>query len=129
MSKFCGNCGKELDDNAVFCANCGNQTNEQINTAITNNSSKKKVKFHWEIPFILFIQFIVVEILRIIINLVNNEKVNECIQNLGDNCNDPSVLMNIMNFIKTFSIFLAIFIVPSFIAILIVYLVQKGKDN
>lgn len=129
MSKFCGNCGKELDDNAVFCANCGNQTNEQINKTITNNSSKKKVKFHWEMPFILFIQFIVVKLIYFIINSVNSTNVNECIQNLGDNCNDPSVLMNIMNFINRFSTILVIFVVPSFIVVLIVYLVQKGKDN
>lgn len=124
----CDNCGNIVDGSVKFCPNCGKSLNVNNNYNI-NNDTAKKVNFHWGIPFILFIQFIVVEILRTIINLVNNAKINECIQNLGDNCSDPSVLMNIMNFIKTFSIFLAIFIVPSFIAVLIVYLVQKGKDN
>ena len=32
MSKFCSNCGNEIDNNAVICVKCGVSTNNVINT-------------------------------------------------------------------------------------------------
>lgn len=128
MSKFCGNCGKELDDNTVFCANCGNSLGNQDNNIVENNNintAKSKTKFHWGIPFTLFIQFIIVKLVYGTFNIISNVNSNDCIEN----CNNNSIFMIIMNFINRFSTILAIFIIPSLIAVLIIYLVQKGKDK
>lgn len=37
MSKFCPNCGKELDSSFNVCPNCGTPTNNTNNTVINNN--------------------------------------------------------------------------------------------
>ena len=42
MAKFCSNCGKEVNENAVICVNCGcsleGKTNAQsVNVTINNN--------------------------------------------------------------------------------------------
>lgn len=60
MSKFCSNCGNALEDNAIFCNKCRTQTiNNQINNnqvyGVNNTTPKKKVKFHWGIPTVLFV--------------------------------------------------------------------------
>lgn len=44
MAKFCSNCGKEVNENAVICVNCGcsleNKANNQsVNVTINNNAS------------------------------------------------------------------------------------------
>lgn len=45
MSKFCMNCGQELDDNASFCFNCGKNTSnnetkeENVNKTETTNKT------------------------------------------------------------------------------------------
>lgn len=127
MSKFCSNCGQQLDDNAVFCNNCGNSLSNQVSNNNTENTSfsKKKVKFHWGIPFTLFIQFIIVKVIYSTFNIISNVNSNDCIEN----CDNNSIFMNIINFINRFSTILAIFIIPSLIAVIIIYVVQKGKEK
>lgn len=42
MSKFCTNCGQELEDNVSFCLNCGKEINSSKNkeeSSKVNNSS------------------------------------------------------------------------------------------
>ena len=51
MSKFCMNCGQELDDNASFCFNCGkntsnNETKEEINNYINKNDKDIKLELN-----------------------------------------------------------------------------------
>lgn len=36
MAKFCSNCGKEVNDNAVICVNCGCSLDKQNNANSTN---------------------------------------------------------------------------------------------
>ncbi len=49
MSKFCTNCGQEINDNVKFCLNCGKQVNEEVvkdnnvSTSSSTNTSKSKV--------------------------------------------------------------------------------------
>lgn len=47
MSKFCGRCGAQLDDNAIFCTKCGanlGQPNQQFNAdAVKNVAAKNTV--------------------------------------------------------------------------------------
>ena len=48
MSKFCTNCGQELEDNVSFCLNCGKEVNsskkEVDNTKVNKNISGQKSK-------------------------------------------------------------------------------------
>ena len=44
MAKFCSNCGKEVNENAVICVNCGcslegTSNNQSVNVTINNNTS------------------------------------------------------------------------------------------
>lgn len=43
MAKFCSNCGKEVNDNAVICVNCGcsleGNNSSSINVNINNNTN------------------------------------------------------------------------------------------
>lgn len=47
MSKFCTNCGQELNDETNFCINCGKNTKDskeidkQVNQSNNNNNEKK----------------------------------------------------------------------------------------
>ncbi len=46
MSKYCEQCGTELEDNAVFCSECGtkcNDENNEIKEPVQENKSKKKI--------------------------------------------------------------------------------------
>ena len=43
MSKYCEQCGTELEDNAMFCPECG--TRLTFNEDATDNSSEKKGLF------------------------------------------------------------------------------------
>lgn len=43
MSKFCGNCGTQLDDNAAFCTNCGVSLSSETKTEASVVSSAKNV--------------------------------------------------------------------------------------
>jgi len=42
MAKFCSNCGKEVNENAVICVNCGcslgNNNNSSVNVTINNGT-------------------------------------------------------------------------------------------
>lgn len=43
MAKFCSNCGKEVNENAVICVNCGCSLenklgNQSVNVTINNNT-------------------------------------------------------------------------------------------
>lgn len=43
MSKFCTNCGQELDDNSTFCYSCGkklNESEEKVNSEKSATSSR-----------------------------------------------------------------------------------------
>ena len=44
MSKFCTNCGQELEENVSFCLNCGKEVNSskktQENSKVNNNANK-----------------------------------------------------------------------------------------
>lgn len=49
MSKFCTNCGQELEDNVSFCMNCGKEVNaskkvENVKVNKNTNSSGQKSK-------------------------------------------------------------------------------------
>jgi len=46
MSKFCTNCGQELDESVSFCINCGKNVKENLSDEknITNNTELKKSK-------------------------------------------------------------------------------------
>lgn len=48
MSKFCTNCGQELEDNVSFCMNCGKEVNsskkEVDNTKVNKNTNEPKSK-------------------------------------------------------------------------------------
>ena len=44
MAKYCSNCGKEVNENAVICVNCGcslegTSNNQSVNVTINNNAS------------------------------------------------------------------------------------------
>lgn len=44
MAKFCSNCGKEVNENAVICVNCGcslegKTNNQSVNVTINNNGT------------------------------------------------------------------------------------------
>lgn len=41
MAKFCSNCGKEVNENAVICVNCGCslENNSSVNVTINNGSN------------------------------------------------------------------------------------------
>ena len=39
MSKFCTNCGQEIDDNVSFCMNCGKENRRKVEDKINNNVS------------------------------------------------------------------------------------------
>lgn len=39
MSKFCENCGAEMDDNQVVCPNCGNGAAEEVKSTVVENAS------------------------------------------------------------------------------------------
>lgn len=44
MAKYCSNCGKEVNENAVICVNCGcslegTSNNQSVNVTINNNTS------------------------------------------------------------------------------------------
>lgn len=39
MSKFCSNCGQEMDDTTKFCPACGQEVGGQVNQTIINNYS------------------------------------------------------------------------------------------
>lgn len=46
MSKFCTNCGNELNENIKFCTNCGQEINKEIKETVvntTNNPLKSKI--------------------------------------------------------------------------------------
>lgn len=50
MSKFCTNCGQELNDNVKFCLNCGKEINNKVmnenkvsNSTSSSNASKSKI--------------------------------------------------------------------------------------
>lgn len=121
MAKFCSNCGGVLEDNAV-CTYCNNTLNDQNNNVVVNNNdSKKKVRFHWEIPFIIFIQWILVWLVNFVVNMPSGE----CL----DIACEPTSFESIMNVIRTFSTILCTFTIPSLIAVIIVYVVQKGKKD
>lgn len=48
MSKFCTNCGQELDDKVSFCLNCGKELNEakkDDNISVENNSNTNSNTF------------------------------------------------------------------------------------
>lgn len=59
MSKFCGNCGAQLDDTAIFCGQCGARTiaNEPIEGNNTNKS--KKTLLLITIPLVILVTAIV----------------------------------------------------------------------
>ncbi len=129
MSKFCSNCGNALEDNAMFCNKCGTQTiNNQINNnqvyGVNNTTTKKKVKFHWGIPTALFVQFMVVWILNTLVRVIDMERLRNCIENC-----EPSIFVNIMSVILIISMIAFAFVFPSLIAVIIVYVVQKGNNN
>lgn len=41
MSKFCSNCGKEIDEKAVICVGCGAATNNVVQTTATQKQTGK----------------------------------------------------------------------------------------
>ena len=46
MSKYCEQCGTELEDNAVFCPECGTKChseNVEVKERLKENKSKKKI--------------------------------------------------------------------------------------
>lgn len=43
MSKFCGNCGKELEENFNACPNCGKQVNGNNNNSNTPIITKREI--------------------------------------------------------------------------------------
>ena len=44
MSKFCTNCGNELNENIKFCTNCGQEINKESKIANTNTSNSNQIK-------------------------------------------------------------------------------------
>ena len=47
MSKFCKNCGKEVNENAVVCVNCGcslESSNPSVNVTVNNNANSVSPK-------------------------------------------------------------------------------------
>lgn len=48
MAKFCSNCGKEVNENAVICVNCGcsleNNNSSSVNVTINNSSNSVSPK-------------------------------------------------------------------------------------
>lgn len=67
MAKFCTNCGKELDENAVLCLNCGVLLDSNQN-AISNKEKKEKKKSFptWAIVLIVVFCTVVLPILAVI---------------------------------------------------------------
>lgn len=76
MTKFCTNCGKELDENAAMCLNCGKIVGDTSNlntTTTTNNSTnsngkqKKKGLPGWAIALIVIGCVILIPIIILIV--------------------------------------------------------------
>lgn len=57
MARFCGNCGTQLNDNAMFCGKCGAKVAvadfayQQPNSAL-NNANTTTNKTHWILSFL-----------------------------------------------------------------------------
>ena len=62
MSKFCGNCGKELDDNTVFCTNCGNKIEHNDIQEVKEENIPKKSNSTLKIVIVTIIISIVLTI-------------------------------------------------------------------
>lgn len=42
MSKYCSNCGKELNSNSIFCSNCGSRIEDNLNDENYDNSNNNR---------------------------------------------------------------------------------------
>lgn len=72
MAKFCPNCGKELDNNAVFCPQCG--TSFQSSNSISSN--EKKSNGMATAGFILSFFFTLLGLIFSIIGLKKSKETN-----------------------------------------------------
>lgn len=70
MSKFCPNCGKELDEKSDICLNCGVLLNNN-NNSNTNNSKKSKGMPTWALILIIVGTVIIIPIICITIIAVS----------------------------------------------------------
>lgn len=69
MSKFCTNCGKELDNNSAMCLNCGKILEEDVTSGNLNNgsNSKKRGLPTWAIVLIVVGCVVLIPIIILII--------------------------------------------------------------
>ena len=58
MNKYCPNCGKELEEQALFCSKCGKQVSQILNK--DTNPLSHKGKRMWIKPGIILISIIIV---------------------------------------------------------------------
>ena len=89
MAKFCTNCGKELEENAVMCLNCGKLVNE--NNANNNSSEKKKKKGlpTWAIVLIVVGCVILIPIIIIIVlGIIGYNVIKDSGVDINDYLND-----------------------------------------
>ncbi len=69
MTKFCTNCGKELDENAAICLNCGVVVGNTTNNTINNSTKKEKKKGlpTWAIVLIVVGCIILIPVILLIV--------------------------------------------------------------
>lgn len=84
MTKFCSNCGRELDDNAAICLNCGVIVEKKEQNNINNTNKIKKEKKNglptWAIILIVVCCVLLIPLIFIILigvfayNVINSTK-------------------------------------------------------
>ena len=91
MSKFCNNCGTQLDDATTFCNNCGSKvesTNTATNTNATATSAKKLPKFDKSMLKIALPIAAAVVVLIIIISIIAGNGYKKPLKNMINGIND-----------------------------------------
>lgn len=69
MSKFCGNCGAQMDDNAVVCGNCGCKMSDNKIMFTSNNPKETKAKKGGKKKIIVICSTLLVVVLIVVISL------------------------------------------------------------
>ncbi len=110
MAKFCSNCGKEINENAVICVHCG----VQVNNLEENKIEDKKAKNSFVFGILAFL-FCIVPILGFIFSVLG---ISYGIKGLKSNKNKGMAIGGIVLSILSVLVFIIlvalIFSLPTF---------------